>query len=151
MDECDLYIDTSGWSDFPAQSPLDSRTSPRKLTTMSIKKSEDIATNTSYVENKGPDDPVAALVIDLDEEKAVLRKIDRVVLPVMALVFFFQYLDKQGINYAAVFGLQQDLRLTGQQFSWSISLFYFGQLCSEYPAAYLMSRLSVVRFVAVTM
>lgn len=60
-------------------------------------------------------------------------------------------LDKQSINYATVFGLQDDLRLTGHQFSWAVSLFYFGQLVSEYPAAYLMSRLPIVRFVGVTM
>ncbi|KAF2165736.1 hypothetical protein M409DRAFT_67092 [Zasmidium cellare ATCC 36951] len=90
------------------------------------------------------------LAIDPAEEKAVLRKIDRVILPVMALVYFFQYLDKQSINYAAVFGLQEDLGLSGQEFSWAVSLFYFGQLCSEYPAAYLMSRLPIVSFVGVT-
>lgn len=60
-------------------------------------------------------------------------------------------LDKQSINYAAVFGLSEDLKLTGSQFSWCVSLFYFGQLCSEYPAAYLMSRLPIIRFVGVTM
>lgn len=60
-------------------------------------------------------------------------------------------LDKQSINYAAVFGLSEDLKLTGSEFSWAISLFYFGQLCSEYPAAYLMSRLPITVFVGVTM
>ncbi|KAK6226072.1 pantothenate transporter [Colletotrichum tabaci] len=87
---------------------------------------------------------------DAAEERAVVKKLDRVILPIMAVVYFFQYLDKQSINYAAVFGLSEDLRLTGSQFSWCVSLFYFGQLCSEYPAAYLMSRLPIVRFVGVT-
>ncbi|KAM0526576.1 hypothetical protein ACHAPS_003746 [Verticillium nonalfalfae] len=77
------------------------------------------------------------LYIDPAEEKALVKKLDRVIMPLMALVYFFQYLDKQSINYAAVFGLSEDLKLTGQQFSWAISLFYFGQLCSEYPAAIL--------------
>jgi ACS family allantoate permease-like MFS transporter len=60
-------------------------------------------------------------------------------------------LDKQSINYAAIFGLSEDLELSGTEFSWAISLFYFGQLCSEYPAAYLMSRLPITVFVGVTM
>jgi MFS family permease len=46
--------------------------------------------------------------------------------------------------------LREDLKLTGYQFSWAISLFYFGQLCSEYPAAYLLSRLPVIVFVSFT-
>ncbi|KAH7361596.1 major facilitator superfamily domain-containing protein [Plectosphaerella cucumerina] len=88
--------------------------------------------------------------IDPAEEKALVKKLDRVIMPVMAVVYFFQYLDKQSINYAAVFGLSEDLNLTGSEFSWAISLFYFGQLCSEYPAAYLMSRLPITVFVGIT-
>lgn len=59
-------------------------------------------------------------------------------------------LDKGSINYASVFGLRQDLNLTGEQFSWVVSLFYFGQLVSEYPAAYLLSRLPIIPFVGST-
>ncbi|CAP79893.1 putative transporter [Penicillium chrysogenum] len=90
-----------------------------------------------------------SIVIDPAEEKNVLKKLDRVILPLMALVYFFQYLDKQSINYASVFGLSEDLNLSGSQFSWAISLFYFGQLVSEYPAAYLMSRLRLKIFVGI--
>jgi hypothetical protein len=62
----------------------------------------------------------------------------------------FADLDKQSINYAAVFGLQEDLKLSGSEFSWAISLFYFGQFVSEYPAAYLMSRFPITIFVGIT-
>ncbi|CAH0047051.1 unnamed protein product [Clonostachys solani] len=88
-------------------------------------------------------------VIDPDEEKAVIKKLDRVILPLMALVSFFQYLDKQSINYASVFGLSDNLNLTNGEYSWAVSLFYFGQFVSEYPAAYLMSRFNVVRFIGI--
>lgn len=89
--------------------------------------------------------------IDPEEERAVVKKLDRVIMPLMALVYFFQYLDKQSINYASVFGLSETLNLTNGQYSWAVSLFYLGQLVSEYPAAYLMSRFSVVRFVGICM
>lgn len=115
----------------------------------------------------------AELQVDPAEERALVKKLDRYIMPIMAFVYFFQCrtpenplthsvnplltcsnvadLDKQSINYAAVFGLSEDLKLTGSEFSWAISLFYFGQLCSEYPAAYLMSRLPITVFVGVTM
>ncbi|KAI8236208.1 major facilitator superfamily transporter [Colletotrichum sp. SAR 10_99] len=99
---------------------------------------------------KQDEEHVAFEQISPEEERALVRKLDRVLMPLMAFVYFFQYLDKQSINYASVFGLRKDLRLTGQDFSWVISLFYFGQLCSEYPAAYLMSRLPITLFVGVT-
>ncbi|KAB8210750.1 major facilitator superfamily domain-containing protein [Aspergillus parasiticus] len=89
-------------------------------------------------------------VIDPDEERKVVWKLDCVIMPLMALVYFFQYLDKQAINQAAIFGLRSDLHLTGGQFSWAVSLFYLGQLCSEYPAAILLSRFPITLYVGVT-
>ncbi|KAM0555088.1 hypothetical protein ACHAPJ_006437 [Fusarium lateritium] len=88
--------------------------------------------------------------IDPEEEKRLVRKLDRVIMPLMAVVYFFQYLDKGSINYAAVFGLREDLNLTGGEFSWVVSLFYLGQLISEYPAAYILSRFHITRFIGVT-
>ncbi|KAJ5832767.1 hypothetical protein N7474_001078 [Penicillium riverlandense] len=84
------------------------------------------------------------------EEKAVLRKIDMVILPFMCFVFFLQYLDKQSLSYAAVFGLMEDLDMTSSQYSWCTSIFYVGQLISEYPFIYLMSRLPLTKFVGST-
>ncbi|KAL2864338.1 major facilitator superfamily domain-containing protein [Aspergillus lucknowensis] len=88
--------------------------------------------------------------IDPAEERKLVRKLDMVILPLMAFVYFFQYLDKSSINYAAVFGLRDDLSLKGQEFSWVVSLFYFGQLVSEYPAAYILSRLRITTFIGIT-
>ncbi|KAH8653603.1 major facilitator superfamily domain-containing protein [Xylariales sp. PMI_506] len=87
--------------------------------------------------------------IDPAAEKRVVRKIDRVVLPLMCAVYFFQYLDKQAVGYAAVFGLQTDLHLTSDEYSWVVSIFYLGQLVSEYVFIYLMSRFSINKFVGV--
>ncbi|GLA93902.1 hypothetical protein AtubIFM57143_000754 [Aspergillus tubingensis] len=88
--------------------------------------------------------------VDPEIERKVVRKLDCVILPLMVLVYFFQYLDKQTINQAAVFGLRSDLKLTGQEFSWAVSLFYLGQLCSEYPAAIMLSRFPITIYVGVT-
>ncbi|KAM0563071.1 hypothetical protein ACHAPJ_001917 [Fusarium lateritium] len=85
-----------------------------------------------------------------EEEKRVLRKIDRVILPLMCLVEFFQYLDKQSIGYAAVFNLSDDLGMDSHQYSWSVSSFYFGQLLANYMFIYLMSRLPITKFVGIS-
>jgi hypothetical protein len=68
----------------------------------------------------------------------------------MCFVFFLQYLDKQSLSYAAVFGLIEDLNMTSSQYSWSSSIFYVGQLVAEYPFIYLMSRLPLTKFVGAT-
>ncbi|PLB45830.1 MFS general substrate transporter [Aspergillus steynii IBT 23096] len=89
-------------------------------------------------------------ICTVEEEKRVRRKIDMVILPMLCCVFFFQYLDKQSLSYAGVFGLITDLNLQGSQYSWCSSIFYFGQLVAEYPFIYLMSRLPLTKFVGAT-
>lgn len=109
--------------------------------------------------------------IDPAEERRVVRKLDMVIMPLMVLVYFFQCkpasstflpafrtpdlrcrtdLDKQSISQAAIFGLKEDLSLSGLEFSWAVSLFYVGQLVSEWPAMFLLSRLPIVLYVGVT-
>ncbi|KUI57428.1 hypothetical protein VP1G_04668 [Cytospora mali] len=85
-----------------------------------------------------------------EEERAILRKIDFTILPMMCAVFFLQYLDKQSLSYASVFGLITDLGMTSHQYSWCSSIFYIGQLVAEYPFIYLMSRLHLTKFVGAT-
>ncbi|CAJ0538754.1 Ff.00g067110.m01.CDS01 [Fusarium sp. VM40] len=90
------------------------------------------------------------------EERQVVQKLDLHVLPLMTLVYFCMCglidldLDKQSITYAAIFGLRSDLDLHGEQYSWCVSMFYLGQLLSNWPAAYLLGRLPLRTFIGCT-
>lgn len=66
------------------------------------------------------------------EAKRVLRKIDWRVVPVLFLIYLLQYLDKNGLNYSSVYGLQEGTHLHGDQYSWLGSIFYFGYLIAQY-------------------
>lgn len=59
-------------------------------------------------------------------------------------------MDKVAITYAAIFGLRTDLNLKGEEFNWCVSMFYLGQLVSNWPAAYLLGRLPLKGFVGCT-
>ncbi|KPI38171.1 putative transporter [Cyphellophora attinorum] len=100
-----------------------------------ISKIEAVADDGKIVE------PSGNVLYDIDPaaEQRVLRKIDMRVMPLMFLVFFFQFLDKQTINFASVFGLQQDLNVSGSEFSWAVSLFYFGILTAQFPMTYFIA------------
>ncbi|KAI0378717.1 MFS general substrate transporter [Hypomontagnella monticulosa] len=89
---------------------------------------------------------------DLDPEEArkVLRRIDWHILPLLMGTYFLQYLDKSSFNFASVFGLRQDTNLHGQDYSWSLSIFYFGYLVAQWPAGYLLQRLPVGKFIGAT-
>ncbi|KAF2495246.1 MFS general substrate transporter [Lophium mytilinum] len=84
--------------------------------------------------------------IDPVEAKRVLRKIDLRIVPVLFITYLLQYLDKNGINYASVYGLQKGTHLTGDDYSWLGSIFYFGYLFAQYPAGYAMQRLPIAKF-----
>lgn len=48
----------------------------------------------------------------LAEDKAVLRKIDKWVLPCLCIVYWVQQLDKASVSYAAVFDLRKFISLS---------------------------------------
>ncbi|KAJ8126104.1 hypothetical protein O1611_g7533 [Lasiodiplodia mahajangana] len=84
------------------------------------------------------------------EIKKVVRKIDLHIVPILFVLYFLQYLDKNAINFANAYGLKQGTNLHGQDFSWLGSIFYFGYLASQFPSGYLIQRLPVGRVVSIT-
>ncbi|KAM0212132.1 hypothetical protein ACHAQI_004872 [Fusarium lateritium] len=78
--------------------------------------------------------------IDPILEKKVRRKLDRLIIPVLGVCYFFYYVDKTTLSYAAIFGLKEDLSLVGDEYSWLSSSFYFGWLIWAIPSNLLMQR-----------
>lgn len=87
----------------------------------------------------------------LPGEKALVRKIDRVLLPLMIITYGIQVLDKVVLGYAAIYGLREDLNLVGQEYSWASAIFYFGYLFWEYPAVYIMKFFTPSKYLGVIM
>ncbi|KLU82819.1 hypothetical protein MAPG_01887 [Magnaporthiopsis poae ATCC 64411] len=66
--------------------------------------------------------------IDAGEEKRLVRKLDMRLLPLLGICYFFYYVDKTTLSYAAIFGLKDGLALKGDEYAWLSSSFYFGWL-----------------------
>lgn len=58
------------------------------------------------------------IATDADEVKKVLRKIDYRIIPILFVTYFLQYLDKNSLNFASVYGLKTGTHLVGQDYSW---------------------------------
>ena len=71
------------------------------------------------------------LVLDEATNRRLLRKIDWHLLPIMCFVYGLNFLDKTTLSYASITGLQQDIHISGAQYSWLGSIFYFGYLAWE--------------------
>lgn len=48
--------------------------------------------------------------------------------------------DKTTLSYAAIFGIKDDLNLSGEEYSWLSSVFYFGWLVWAIPSNLIMQR-----------
>lgn len=75
-----------------------------------------------------------------EEEKAVLKRIDRRILPLILGAYFFQQLDKSSLSYVSIFGIVEDANLQGQEYSWLGSILYLAQLVMQPLAAFLLVK-----------
>ncbi|RCK65777.1 Allantoate permease [Candida viswanathii] len=89
------------------------------------------------------------LELDPKEARRLVRKIDLFLLPVMCLLYCFQFMDKLTTSYASVMGLRDDLHMHGDMYSWTSTAFYLGYLVFEFPASLLLQRFPVTKTVSV--
>ncbi|PHH81708.1 hypothetical protein CDD83_3501 [Cordyceps sp. RAO-2017] len=89
-----------------------------------------------------------AELLSAEEDRRILRRIDLCLLPVMAVSYMFQYLDKSALGFTAIMGLRRDLGLSGSDFSWASGVYYFGYLLASYPAGLIMVRWRVGKTIA---
>lgn len=91
-----------------------------------------------------------ALLEDSQGMKKLVRKVDWLLMPLLCGTFLLQYIDKQSLSYAAVFDLFETTHTTQAEYSWLVSLFYFGYLVAEWPASYLAQKLPTGKVVSVS-
>lgn len=68
----------------------------------------------------------SAIVEDPVQLKKLVKKIDLTIAPLLAAVYFLQFLDKTTLSYTAVMGIRTDTHLKGQDYSNLSMLFYIG-------------------------
>lgn len=90
-----------------------------------------------------------SITVSPEDNARILRKIDITILPIMLSVYFLQQLDKSTLSYASVFGLQDDAKLVGEDYSWLGSIVYVAQLVMQPLIAYFLVKLPTGKFAAV--
>jgi MFS family permease len=76
----------------------------------------DTTTTTSHPSSFAPPDPTA--------ERRVLRKFDLHLLPILAVMYLFNSLDKSNLGNAKTAGLERSLHLRGKQYNLILSIFF---------------------------
>jgi hypothetical protein len=101
----------------PTITHIETTSAPQKWQLLSKAKDGD----TALALFSNPDDLHEA--ISPADERALQWKIDFMILPYLAVCYAFFYIDKTTLSYAAIFGIKDDLKLVGTQYSWLSSIF----------------------------
>ncbi|KAF7552521.1 hypothetical protein G7Z17_g4268 [Cylindrodendrum hubeiense] len=88
-------------------------------------------------------DPDEHIAVSPADDARILRRIDLALLPLMLAVYFLQALDKATLSYASIFGLIDDTKLEGAQYSWLGSIVYLAQLVMQPPLALALVKLPI--------
>ena len=75
-----------------------------------------------------------------EDSNRIKRKTDKVILAILVWVYFLQILDKSVLGYGAVFGLQTDAHLTGNQYSLVGSIAPIAQLAWQPFSSFLIVK-----------
>lgn len=96
---------------------------------------------TTYTE--GSEIPIEDLTIDPNEERALVNKLDRRLIPMLAFMYFLSSLDRSNIGNAYTSGMKEDLNLTSKHYSNAVSVFYSTYLAAELPAVLVLKRVNI--------
>ena len=67
-----------------------------------------------------------------EEEKAVVRKLDRRLVLFLAFLYMLSFLDRSNIGNARIAGLEGDLSLSSAQYDWLLTAFYITYIAFEW-------------------
>ncbi|KAF8591440.1 MFS general substrate transporter [Ramaria rubella] len=113
----------------------------------------------SVLDEKRPVSEVSSHIIDGDEALQLVgaerttvfseeynlklrRKLDLLIPPICAAVYFTQFLDKTSLNYASIMGLP----IKGQNYNLVSLAFYAGFLVWEFPTMFISQRTRIAKY-----
>ncbi|KAF2642843.1 putative MFS transporter [Massarina eburnea CBS 473.64] len=73
-------------------------------------------------------------------EKALVKKLDLYILPILWLMYFLNFLDRNAIVNGKLNGLTKDLGLKGTEYNTCVSIFFVGYLIGQIPSNMLLTR-----------
>ncbi|KAL6354302.1 hypothetical protein LRP88_11628 [Fusarium phalaenopsidis] len=88
------------------------------------------------------------IYIDPEAEKALLRKLDRWIVPPVMLLYLLSFLDRVNIGNARLYGMEEDLGLTGDQYQIAVSVLFVTYILSELPSNLVIKKFTPSRWIA---
>lgn len=73
--------------------------------------------------------------------KKLVRKIDLVIMPTLAILYILNYIDRQNLSAAKLQGITEDLNLTTEQFATAVSILFVGYLPFQIPSNLIITKI----------
>lgn len=81
-----------------------------------------------------------ARLFTAEEEKKLYRKIDRRIMPILALLYLLSFMDRSNIGNARLNGLERDLNMSSAQYNLALSCFFITYCFCEVPANLVLKK-----------
>ncbi|KEQ69446.1 MFS general substrate transporter [Aureobasidium namibiae CBS 147.97] len=75
-----------------------------------------------------------------DQRKAMIRKVDLRLVPVLAVLYLFSHIDRANIGNAKIEGMMEDLGMSGIQYNIVLSIFFIPYILLEVPSNVLLKK-----------
>lgn len=76
------------------------------------------------------------------EERALVRKTDLRIFPIMITLFILNFVDRNNFANARLKGLEEDLNITDVQYQTCISILLVGYVCMQIPSNMILNKLT---------
>lgn len=87
--------------------------------------------------------------VDSHELKKIARKIDYRLLPMLTVLYILSFIDRSNIGNAKVAGMNDELKLTGDQYNMALTVFFFPYCLFEVPSNIVLKLTKPSRWIAV--
>ncbi|KAH6876742.1 major facilitator superfamily domain-containing protein [Thelonectria olida] len=74
-------------------------------------------------------------------EIRLVRKLDWIILPILWVMYWFNYLDRNAITVARLDDLEKELNLTSTQYQTCVSILFVGYIVGQIPCNMLITRI----------
>ncbi|RYP61424.1 hypothetical protein DL769_007709 [Monosporascus sp. CRB-8-3] len=82
------------------------------------------------------------------DEKQLVAKLDRHIIPLVMLLYTFSFLDRVNIGNARLYDLESDLGLTGNQYQVAVSILFVTYILFEIPSNLVLKPFTPQRWIA---
>ncbi|ORY02237.1 MFS general substrate transporter [Basidiobolus meristosporus CBS 931.73] len=81
-------------------------------------------------------------------ERKLRRKFDLRIIPFVSLLYLCAFIDRTNIGNARLDNIEEDLNIDGSQYSWALSIFFFGYVIFEVPSNLMLKKWKASRWIA---